>query len=436
MNNFTKKTSVLMILMLFTVSAFAVVPTKKQHAKTMKIKSATEEVIAIIEYYGPYYYDDYGIAESNFNISLIEGDADWNADGLPFGTGSMYYLELMGQIGSNSCVGSYTVDPDATLQAMTVVGGDPEYEGYPSYFYQNGTTHYLIDGTLTVSRSGDDYTITIAMKDDTGNDRNITYTGYAEYVDWTDEGGNVDDPVLDESIIFLETFGNQPVTKTYGPKGNSWPFPDQFSDWSNPSCVFTGTNASIRNVNNINNVWFAADRESFFSIAGIDATGASDLKLSFDIACGNQTANTGNADKMAVTCNEQAVTVPSLVLGEANEFSSISNLPLPVADELTLKFSFTPETNPQNFGYRLANIKITKGTTSLETTEAMAALIRTTGNELQVITVEEGNVEIYNISGALINKVRAGASETVSFTLPENAIYIVKAMGKAVKVKL
>lgn len=243
-------------------------------------------------------------------------------------------------------------------------------------------------------------------------------------------------PALDENVLFLETFGEQPVTKTYGPNGNSWPYPDQFSNWSNPSCVFTGTNASIRNVDGINNVWFAANKESFFSIADINAAGSSDLKLSFDIACGNQTANTGNADNMAVTCNDQPVSVPSVILGEANEFTTITDLPLQAADQLTLRFSFTPQTNPTNFGYRLANIKITRGTTGLETPEAVVSQVLASGNQIQIILSEAGTVEIFNLSGALMNKAQTNAGETLSFTLPEKAVYIVKAAGKAIKVML
>lgn len=436
MKKFTQKASVILIMALCAMIPLTALSAgrAKLNKKIVKVPAA-DEWAAEINYYGAYYADE-GIDASDFELILVKGDVSLDqTTGEPTGAGELYYFEFMGQPGSSDFVGTYTVDFAFSYDPGTVIAGEPvEFPNYPSYYYDGTKVRYMFSGTMTISGTEGNYTIAIDMKDEEGNDVKTTYTGDVYFYDES-EGNDPVNPGTGDAI-FLETFGDKAVTKTYGPKGNSWPYPDQFTDWSNPSCVFEGQNASIRNVNDVNNIWFAANKESFFSISGINTVGYSNLELSFDMACGNQTENTGNSNKMTVTCNDANITVPSVTLGAMNVFSNISGMSLPQADKMNLKFAFTAANNPTNYGYRLANIKISGETGGVDAIKASSMLVTTEGNKVLVSVNRDSDVQVYNMSGILVGQSNVSAGETDTFTLPAGAVYIIKAGDQVTKVCL
>ena len=160
------------------------------------------------------------------------------------------------------------------------------------------------------------------------------------------------------------------------------------------------------------------------------------VELSFDMACGNSKENAGNSSKMTVTCNDANITVPSVTLGAMNEFSNISGMSLPQADKLNLKFAFTAANNPTNYGYRLANIKITGETGGAESTKVSSMLVTTENGKVLVSVNRDSDVQVYNMYGILVGQSNVSAGGTDTFSLPAGAVYIVKAGDQVTKVCL
>ena len=436
MKKFTEKASVILIIALCAMIPLTALSAGRAKLNKRIVKApAAGEWIAEIDYYGSYYADE-GIDASDFELILVKGDVGLDEmTGEPTGAGELYYFEFMGQPGNPDFVGTYTVDFAFSYDPGTVIAGEPvNFPNYPSYYYDGTKVRYMMSGTMTISGTEGNYTIAIDMKDDESKDVKMTYTGDVYFYD---ESGD-DEPVNPGTggVVFLETFGDKAVTKTYGPNQNSWPYPDQFTDWSNPSCVFGGQNASVRNVNDVNNIWFVANKESFFSISGINVAGYSNLELSFDMACGNSKENTGNSSKMTVTCNDANITVPSVTLGAMNEFSNISGMSLPQADKLNLKFAFTAANNPTNYGYRLANIKITGETGGAEYKKVSSMLVTNENAKVLVSVNRDSDVQVYNMYGILVGQSNVSAGGTDTFSLPAGAVYIVKAGDQVTKVCL
>ncbi|MCC8187559.1 MAG: fimbrillin family protein [Bacteroides sp.] len=186
--------------------------------------------------------------------------------------------------------------------------------------------------------------------------------------DWIDNnGGTVDlgdgggDPAPgpepgDNTLEFLETFGPSWREGTSGTLTDTWATfvaRDQF-DMKAPIVYSTGSDeVDFRCTNSYDNphIWFAANRDKFFKIEGIE-TGYSNMTLSFDLA-----ANAANAayTGMMVKCNDSDVTVPTGTLGASNEFSQVT---FSIPDGTTTVEFYTTSTS-NTIGYRLDNIKIT-----------------------------------------------------------------------------
>jgi hypothetical protein len=164
-----------------------------------------------------------------------------------------------------------------------------------------------------------------------------------------------------EGRVFFETCGED------APTTGTRPAPALYTGWDNSAPVTFDGSADVRATSAINShVWFAANSEKNLIISGINTANASNLKLSFDIACNKAGAN-ANAMfikvKDLVTNEETSITVPSTEIPEQNKYVQVTNLEgIPVTENLEITFYATAESNPSGYGYRLDNIQITEGT--------------------------------------------------------------------------
>lgn len=170
---------------------------------------------------------------------------------------------------------------------------------------------------------------------------------------------------LGEGVIFEETCGGETVPNSPRPS------PDTWNEWDNYGLVSFSGNTDIRSTSSMNaHVWFAAYSETYpveernLVISGINTSGKSDIKLSFDIA-GNKTGSNATSlfvkVKNVTTGVETTLTVPSIELTQ-NVYQTVSNLAgVPATDNLEITFWTTAESNPTGYGFRLDNIRLTAG---------------------------------------------------------------------------
>jgi len=161
------------------------------------------------------------------------------------------------------------------------------------------------------------------------------------------EGGTDPDP----EYIFLETFG----TGIYNP---TRPKIGDFTDFDNKDVTYSDPtgNADIRTAGDMNaHVWFPANREAKLIIEGINISGYSNVKLSYDFSSGSTTPITAN--KLIVKINDVEQIVPATTI-QQNVFSTINIAESISASEITIEFHATEENNPTGVGFRLDNIKL------------------------------------------------------------------------------
>ncbi|MCL2649593.1 MAG: DUF5689 domain-containing protein [Candidatus Azobacteroides sp.] len=168
--------------------------------------------------------------------------------------------------------------------------------------------------------------------------------------------------------IFLETFGNA------APTANPRPSIAEYTGYDNGAPIVFSGNTDVRATAGLNtsgyysHIWFAAWSDQYpdlknLTISGINTAGASDLKLSFDLAPGGVPAPTADV-VMTVTVKDVAaggaatsLTVPATALAAtANTFSTISNITgVPATSNLEITFQTTKS---NTMGLRLDNIRI------------------------------------------------------------------------------
>jgi hypothetical protein len=161
--------------------------------------------------------------------------------------------------------------------------------------------------------------------------------------------------------IFKETCG------TEAPPSSPRPTPSQWTGWDNGAPItFDGT-SDVRSTGSMNtHVWFAAASDRTLIISGINTSGKTNLKLSFDVASNaNDQPVTANANaffitvKDLVTNTESSITVPSTSIPAQNTYITVSGLTgIPETGNLQITFYTTAASNPANYGYRLDNIVI------------------------------------------------------------------------------
>ena len=166
------------------------------------------------------------------------------------------------------------------------------------------------------------------------------------------------------SAIFLETFGDT------APTTNPRPTIAEYTGYDNAApIVFTG-NTDVRATLGLNSagyyshIWFAANSDRNLTISGINTEGASDLKLSFDLAHNALATPFPAADVMTVTVKDvntgvvTPLTIPETALGVANTFLTISDITgIPATSNLEITFQ-TSQTTGNTMGIRLDNVRI------------------------------------------------------------------------------
>jgi hypothetical protein len=185
-----------------------------------------------------------------------------------------------------------------------------------------------------------------------------TFPGIKNLQEYVYDGGTTPPepptPPTEENVFFTETFGNGDY-----PSGNR-PKIAAFTDFDMKApFVFSDQYdvADIRSTNSISpSVWLPAfsatfDATSQLKITGI-ASGYTQMKLIYDIA--TNSATNANANKIAVKCNDVAVTVPSTTFSANNAFTTIT---LTIPDNTTT-IEFFSDVAVNKEGYRLDNIKI------------------------------------------------------------------------------
>lgn len=182
---------------------------------------------------------------------------------------------------------------------------------------------------------------------------------YLDDVEVSYVGGNGGNPGGGNDV-FYETFGEA------GPTSNPRAKITEYTDYDNAAPVVFSVSTTdlpdIRATSTLNShVWFPVAKATDLVISNIPATGYTDLKLSFDVAPNASGTNIAlaNVNKVMLEVNDVAVTVPSVAFTAQNVYVNSGEIALSPANSVKLRFYYTLENNPTNFGYRLDNIKIT-----------------------------------------------------------------------------
>ncbi|OCW73232.1 fimbrillin family protein [Elizabethkingia anophelis] len=207
------------------------------------------------------------------------------------------------------------------------------------------------------------YTFDITLQtSSTGNQ--VAVTGAGTITDWTNVPGgaiNVDkdggtDPGPNpgtgtEQTLFLETFGNSGPTAN--PRGRMGTYTDFSEKGVTYSDLYTDF-ADIRSTTTINShVWLPSGKTTGFKIEGINATGATNLKLSYNLA-----ANVAGAPIAAVKVKVNGVeqTLPTGTISASNTYVLVNLTGIANSNSLTIEFYSTATDN--SAGYRMDDIKV------------------------------------------------------------------------------
>lgn len=240
------------------------------------------------------------------------------------------------------------------------------------------------------------------------------------------EGGGTIPP--NGNVVFLETFGTSAPTSNPRAKIN------EYSGYDNISPVtytYTTTDyADLRATSSLNShVWFPANKETDLVISNIPTSGFSNMKLSFDVATN---ATSSNLNKVIVEVNDVTIQVPSVNITAQNTYVNSGDISLNDANVTKLRFYYTIANNPANFGYRLDNVKIT-GENASGLINIEDAKIYVSNGQLYITQSSSETIEIYQISGVLVNKYPAYTS-MISLNTFNKGVYLVKIGAKILKV--
>lgn len=185
------------------------------------------------------------------------------------------------------------------------------------------------------------------------------------------EGGGTVDPEPEpgeEKTFFTETMSSNGIV-------NNKTIIASFKGWDNANLTFSdesGT-ADVRSIAHktesnpsetakVNNVWLPSGKDSKLTISGINTTGYSKFKLSYEAAANVFNAGTSiDLNVLKVTFNAQSITIPSKVVSkdnnDANVFYTIeTEFEATGSENSTLEFSATASDN--TVGLRIYNIKL------------------------------------------------------------------------------
>ncbi|MDR1757626.1 MAG: T9SS type A sorting domain-containing protein [Bacteroidales bacterium] len=159
-----------------------------------------------------------------------------------------------------------------------------------------------------------------------------------------------------QTVVFEETCG------TTAPSSAPRPTIEEYTGWDNyevGDVAFSQTttdNADLRSTSTLSShVWFPADKNTDLVISGISTANYSNLKLTFEVACQKAGAN---ANKVILEVNGEAIEVADVAIDATNTYVGSGEISIPDAEVTSLRFYYTAENNPTNYGYRIDNIKI------------------------------------------------------------------------------
>ncbi len=136
-----------------------------------------------MENYGKYYVDDSYSIDLWFlseGLKMIEINGEWDHES---GKGHIVYFEMNTNSPSQIDNGTYTYDLDETYDAGTFLYGDFTLN-YDADHNTWETYKAFVDGTVTVSRTGDVYEITFNCTDEDGKTVTGYYKGTLIYYDY------------------------------------------------------------------------------------------------------------------------------------------------------------------------------------------------------------------------------------------------------------
>jgi hypothetical protein len=214
----------------------------------------------------------------------------------------------------------------------------------------DATKKYTFDITLQTSSSGNQ----------------VAVTGAGTITDWTtvpggsvnvdQDGGTNPGPgpgpgTGTEQSLFLETFGNS------GPTANPRARMGTYTDFSEKGVTYSDLYtdfADIRSSATINShVWLPSGKTTGFKVEGINTTGATNLKLSYNI-----TANVSAAPIAAIKVKVNGVeqTLPTGTITTSNTYVPVNLTGIANSNSLTIEFYSLAADNTA--GYRIDDIKV------------------------------------------------------------------------------
>lgn len=192
----------------------------------------------------------------------------------------------------------------------------------------------------------------------------VKVEGTATITDWTSvaggsytiekDKGTVTPPVTEgkEETVYEETFGDPTEDVTRVRIADYKYFLNKTVQYSD---LYTDSYVDIRKTSTIGmHVWMPANRTTGIKIENVNATGYSNLKLSYSLAANGSEQPIGVV-KVKVN-GQEMTTTPNGNLGAQHEFTTIQvNSAVPTGN-LTIEFSADASVNKA--GYRLDNIKL------------------------------------------------------------------------------
>lgn len=227
----------------------------------------------------------------------------------------------------------------------------------------NAVSISSLSGILSASLSGNTITVTAAENTTTtavSQSLTVSLTnGASVVVPVTVAAKGNENPVL--QTIFEETFGTLTASGTSSYVGN-------FAGYDNSSLTFSNSyaegKANIRTTNTFatNHLWLPSNNDNSLKIEGIDAAGATNMVLTYDIVPNiYNAADAADVADIVVSWNGTALTVPSHIMSKANgdgsEFYTVTiSTGISAAANATLEFYGSASVN--KLGFRIDNLKL------------------------------------------------------------------------------
>lgn len=323
------------------------------------------------------------------------GSYVWKHDaGTTTGGNPYYYMKASSFIGGAKASESWLISPAVDLSQATTAtltfDHTHKFAGTPSEELTLWVTETSAENwqQLTIDKYG-------TNKDYTFVTPSIDLSAYAgktikfafKYVSTTDaagtweiknvkvvangEGGGTVDPEPEpgeEKTFFTETMSSNGIV-------NNKTIIASFKGWDNANLTFSDEsgNADVRSIahktesnpsetTKVNNVWLPSEKDSKLTISGINTTGYSKFKLSYEAAANVYNEGTSiDLNVLKVTFNAQSITIPSKVVSKDNNDANIfytieTEFEATGSENSTLEFSATASDN--TVGLRIYNIKL------------------------------------------------------------------------------